>query len=115
MDLTNLNHFIALAVKTATIEDVPILKGEHTLSLRCVGKNAASVGTVLGIDYISLKGEMREIFPLEISSGSRWKRFWKIRGQKLFMKASAAGKQRKRCAANAVTQDGSDKNEEQFH
>ncbi|MBQ8586806.1 MAG: DUF2961 domain-containing protein, partial [Oscillospiraceae bacterium] len=46
-----------LAVKTATIEDVPILKGEHTLSLRCVSKNDASVGTVLGIDYISLKGE----------------------------------------------------------
>lgn len=46
-----------ITVKQALIEGLNLTAGEHTLTIKCVGKNEKSSGTVLGIDYVRFLGE----------------------------------------------------------
>jgi len=43
-----------ILVKQAIVEGVELTKGNHKLTVKCVGKNPMSSGTVLGIDYIQI-------------------------------------------------------------
>ena len=48
-------YSIPLCVKNAVVENLTLTEGNHTLTVRCIGKNEASAGSVLGIDFIKLE------------------------------------------------------------
>ena len=60
-----------LTVKNALIEDIALTEGEHTLTIRCVGRNDSAAGTVLGIDYVSFTAEIEKVPTVDVKySGS---------------------------------------------
>lgn len=48
----------AVVVKKELIEAVALTAGSHTMTIKCVGKNASSVGTYIGIDYITFSTQV---------------------------------------------------------
>jgi len=59
LDGTKIGEFDALSadaviVKTMVAENIELTAGDHEIKVKCLGKNEASVGTVLGIDYMRL-------------------------------------------------------------
>lgn len=47
----------AIITRPVTVAGLNLTAGEHTLTIKCVGKNDSSSGTVLGIDYVRFLGE----------------------------------------------------------
>lgn len=47
----------AIITRPAVVKNLNLTKGDHTLTIKCVGKNDSSAGTVLGIDYVRFLGE----------------------------------------------------------